>query len=114
MHELPNLAAKRSASACLRTLPKTWYPSANSTSTKPHPIPVDTPVTSTSGLLFMLVTLSRAGCLEKLHRIIRADNTVVTDKKLLARRVHATPTLPYWNFGLAGDLCHSARGVLCL
>src|SRR5580704_17758442 len=43
----PNAADRRSASACLRTLPKTRAPSAIRTLTQPEPLPVDAPVTTT-------------------------------------------------------------------
>src|SRR5262245_51847515 len=51
----PNSRASRSASAALRTLPKTRKPSATRTFAAPHPMPVDAPVTTTVrgiGLLY--------------------------------------------------------------
>src|SRR6202041_2509285 len=45
---LPNSLCKRSASACLRTEPNTRNPFETSTFVVPQPIPVDTPVTTTS------------------------------------------------------------------
>src|SRR6187399_1948726 len=43
----PNSCDRRSASACLRTLPNTWKPLAVSTLTQPQPMPVEAPVTTT-------------------------------------------------------------------
>src|SRR6202795_2137189 len=43
----PNSCDSRSASACLRTLPKTREPLAIRTLTQPQPMPVDAPVTTT-------------------------------------------------------------------
>jgi hypothetical protein len=48
---LPNYFCKRSASACLRTEPNTRNPFETSTFVVPQPIPVETPVTTTSLLL---------------------------------------------------------------
>src|SRR5271163_2045545 len=50
---LPNSVCKRSASACLRTEPNTRNPFDTSTFVVPQPIPVETPVTTTS-LLFAI------------------------------------------------------------
>src|ERR1700686_888334 len=50
---LPNSICKRSASACLRTEPNTRNPFEISTFVVPQPIPVETPVTTTS-LLFAI------------------------------------------------------------
>src|ERR1700733_6082763 len=47
----PNSPCKRSASACLRTEPNTRNPFETSTFVVPQPIPVETPVTTTSLLL---------------------------------------------------------------
>src|SRR5580692_5052320 len=54
----PNSLCKRSASACLRTEPNTRNPFETSTFVVPQPIPVDTPVTTTS-LLFAIAFLLR-------------------------------------------------------
>src|ERR1700684_3020105 len=54
----PNSFCKRSASACLRTEPNTRNPFATSTFVVPQPIPVETPVTTTS-LLFAIAFLLR-------------------------------------------------------
>src|ERR1700681_2623503 len=54
----PNSCCKRSASACLRTEPNTRNPFERSTFAVPHPIPVETPVTTTS-LLFAIAFLLR-------------------------------------------------------
>src|SRR3984957_6400578 len=53
---LPNSVCKRSASACLRTEPNTRNPFETRIFVVPQPIPVDTPVTTTS-LLFAIVFL---------------------------------------------------------
>src|ERR1700719_5271978 len=53
-----NSLCKRSASACLRTEPNTRNPFEISTFVVPQPIPVDTPVTTTS-LLFAIAFLLR-------------------------------------------------------
>src|SRR5471032_357816 len=53
---LPNSLCKRSASACLRTEPNTRNPFETRTFVLPQPIPVDTPVTTTS-LLFAIACL---------------------------------------------------------
>src|SRR5271168_83139 len=50
---LPNSLCKRSASACLRTEPNTRNPFETRTFVVPQPIPVETPVTTTS-LLFAI------------------------------------------------------------
>src|SRR6202163_1118100 len=55
---LPNSLCKRSASACLRTEPNTRNPFETSTFVVPQPIPVETPVTTTS-LLFAIAFLLR-------------------------------------------------------
>src|ERR1700691_982166 len=55
---LPNSLCRRSASACLRTEPNTRNPFETSTFVAPQPIPVETPVTTTS-LLFAIVFLLR-------------------------------------------------------
>src|ERR1700722_6197393 len=52
----PNSFCKRSASACLRTEPNTRNPFETSTFVVPKPIPVETPVTTTS-LLFAIAFL---------------------------------------------------------
>src|SRR6202050_1003749 len=52
----PNSLCKRSASACLRTEPNTRNPFEIRTFVVPQPIPVDTPVTTTS-LLFAIAFL---------------------------------------------------------
>src|ERR1700689_4086547 len=52
----PNSFCKRSASACLRTEPNTRSPFETSTFVVPQPMPVETPVTTTS-LLFAIATL---------------------------------------------------------
>src|SRR5260370_9311611 len=49
----PNSFCKRSASACLRTEPNTRNPFETSTFVVPQPIPVETPVTTTSLVLAM-------------------------------------------------------------
>src|ERR1700692_122927 len=54
----PNSFCKRSASACLRTEPNTRNPFETSTFVVPQPIPVETPVTTTS-LLFAIAFLLR-------------------------------------------------------
>src|ERR1700692_1049865 len=54
----PNSVCKRSASACLRTEPNTRNPFETSTFVVPQPIPVKTPVTTTS-LLFAIAFLLR-------------------------------------------------------
>src|ERR1700693_681258 len=54
----PNSLCKRSASACLRTEPNTRNPFETSTFVVPQPIPVETPVTTTS-LLFAIAFLLR-------------------------------------------------------
>src|SRR6185437_10334994 len=46
----PNSLVSRSASAGLRTLPKTWKPAAVRTFTQPQPMPVEAPVTTTEFL----------------------------------------------------------------
>src|ERR1700693_5033536 len=56
---LPNSLCKRSASACLRTEPNTRNPFETSTFVVPQPIPVETPVTTTS-LLFAIALLLRS------------------------------------------------------
>src|ERR1700733_1834337 len=53
----PNSLCKRSASACLRTEPNTRNPFETSTFVVPQPIPVETPVTTTSLLLFPIAFL---------------------------------------------------------
>src|ERR1700721_3092798 len=53
---LPNSFCNRSASACLRTEPNTRNPFEIRTFVVPQPIPVDTPVTTTS-LLFAIAFL---------------------------------------------------------
>src|ERR1700722_11114653 len=63
----PNSFCKRSASACLRTEPNTRNPFERSTFVVPHPIPVETPVTTTS-LLFAISFLTGCYCR-------RADST---------------------------------------
>src|SRR6202166_424615 len=55
---LPLPICKRSASACLRTEPNTRNPFETSTFVVPQPIPVETPVTTTS-LLFAIAFLLR-------------------------------------------------------
>src|ERR1700719_949491 len=55
----PNSLCKRSASACLRTEPNTRNPFETSTFVDPQPIPLDTPVTTTS-LLFAIALLLRS------------------------------------------------------
>src|ERR1700691_2564724 len=50
----PNSVCKRSASSCLRTEPNTRNPFETSTFVVPQPIPLETPVTTTS-LLFGIV-----------------------------------------------------------
>src|ERR1035438_5908415 len=55
---LPNSLCKRSASAGLRTEPNTRNPFETSTFVVPQPIPVETPVTTTS-LLFAIAFLLR-------------------------------------------------------
>src|ERR1700693_6146854 len=57
---LPNSLCKRSASAWLRTEPKTRNPFETSTFVVPQPIPVETPVTTTS-LLFAIAFLLGRG-----------------------------------------------------
>src|SRR5260370_16496202 len=52
----PKSPCKRSASACLRTEPNTRNPFETSTFVVPQPIPVETPVTTTS-LLFAIASL---------------------------------------------------------
>src|SRR6204780_1568584 len=52
----PNSLCKRSASACWRTEPNTRKPFETSTFVVPQPIPVETPVTTTS-LLFAIAFL---------------------------------------------------------
>src|SRR5258708_9658706 len=52
----PNSLLKRSASACLLTEPNTRNPFETSTFVVPQPIPVETPVTTTS-LLFAIASL---------------------------------------------------------
>src|SRR5712692_7217767 len=52
----PNSLCKRSASACFRTEPNTRNPFETSTFVVPQPIPVETPVTTTS-LLFAIASL---------------------------------------------------------
>src|SRR5580658_1930345 len=54
----PNSFCKRSASACLRTEPNTRNPFEIRTFVVPQPIPVETPVTTTS-LLFAIEVLLR-------------------------------------------------------
>src|SRR2546425_3793460 len=54
---LPNSLCKRTASACLRTEPNTRNPFETSTFVVPQPIPVETPVTTTS-LLFAIAFLT--------------------------------------------------------
>src|ERR1700677_723621 len=54
----PNSLCTRSASACLRTEPNTRNPFETSTFVVPQPIPVETPVTTTS-LLFAIAFLLR-------------------------------------------------------
>src|ERR1700689_4167031 len=44
----PNSFCRRSASTCLRTVPNTRNPFETSTFVVPQPIPVETPVTTTS------------------------------------------------------------------
>src|SRR6202011_1856847 len=56
---LPNSLCKRSASACLRTEPNTRNPFETSTFVVPQPIPVETPVTTTS-LLFAIALLLKS------------------------------------------------------
>src|SRR5580693_5535525 len=53
----PNSLCKRSASACLRTEPNTRNPFEISTFVVPQPIPVETPVTTTSLLLLFAIAL---------------------------------------------------------
>src|SRR6202050_1906836 len=55
---LPNHFCRRSAAACLRTEPNTRNPFETSTFVVPQPIPVETPVTTTS-LLFEIAFLLR-------------------------------------------------------
>src|SRR6202453_1984108 len=55
---LPNSLCRRSASACLRTEPNTRNPFETRIFVVPQPIPVDTPVTTTS-LLFAIAFLLR-------------------------------------------------------
>src|ERR1700728_1201021 len=55
----PSSLGKRSASACLRTEPNTRNPFETSTLVVPQPIPVETPVTTTS-LLFAVALILRA------------------------------------------------------
>src|ERR1700689_4815072 len=55
----PNSLCKRSASAWLRTEPNTRNPFETSTFVVPQPIPVETPVTTTS-LLFAIALLLRS------------------------------------------------------
>src|SRR5271168_326667 len=53
----PNSLCKRSASACLRTEPNTRNPFETSTFVVPQPIPLDTPVTTTSWLFAIALLL---------------------------------------------------------
>src|ERR1700675_1102855 len=55
----PNSLCKQSASACLRKEPNTRNPFETSTFVVPKPIPLDTPVTTTS-LLFAIALLLRS------------------------------------------------------
>src|SRR6202047_4271426 len=55
----PNSFCKRSASACLRTEPNTRNPFETSTFVVPQPIPVETPVTTTSLLFAIDFSLGR-------------------------------------------------------
>src|SRR5260370_32057574 len=67
----PNSCDRRSASACLRTLPKTREPPAIRTLTQPQPIPGDAPVTTTRFLerLLALDTGRRAALMIDQHRL---------------------------------------------
>src|SRR5208282_3362341 len=53
----PNSLCKRSASACLRTEPNTRNPFETRTFVVPQPIPVETPVTTTSLLVAIALLL---------------------------------------------------------
>src|ERR1700679_2875066 len=71
---LPNSLCKRSASICLRTEPNTRNPFETSTFVVPQPIPVETPVTTTS-LLFAIAFLLRwiTVHLQKQHQLLVPD-----------------------------------------
>src|ERR1700683_3424602 len=69
---LPNSPCKRSASACLRTEPNTRNPFETSTFVVPQPIPVETPVTTTS-LLFGIQFLLRDTSHPAAHAGIQTD-----------------------------------------
>src|SRR3984893_15993226 len=59
---IPHSRCKRSASACLRTEPNTRNPFETSTFVVPQPIPVETPVTTTSLLFAIAFHLGREPC----------------------------------------------------
>ncbi len=58
----PSSACSRSASACLRTLPKTRKPFAVITLAIPQPMPVETPVTTTLCTDYLLRAETRQHC----------------------------------------------------
>src|SRR5271170_7249414 len=64
---LPNSLCKRSASVCLRTEPNTRNPFEISTFAVPQPIPVETPVTTTS-LLFAIALRPSGSAAGRLYR----------------------------------------------
>src|ERR1700689_3042707 len=80
---LPNSLCKRSASACLRTEPNTRNPFETSTFVVPQPIPVETPVTTTSLLVAIAFLLSYACRQAPRPRHLRA----AADRAVLPRSV---------------------------
>src|ERR1700679_3702484 len=86
---LPNSLCKRSASVCLRTEPNTRNPFETSTFVVPQPIPVETPVTTTS-LLFAIAFLLRYCSTFLAAARVQSVNALASIKKIeLSNRVRA-------------------------